>query len=341
MTTEAQQAAPETGPMTLDQFTAALDAEQAAASAPAEEEDDAPAPGAEPVEAEAEAPEAEVEEPDAEEEPEAEAAPIPDPPQSWSKEDREAWAELTPKAREVVLKREADRDKAIAGFAQKTSEAVKVIQTLAQQTQDIAHLATTEFERKWGKGEEGEVDWPELARLARQYPDQYDFNSTRAAFEAERADLRRANEAAAKQSELAHRTFLAEEGQKLTTLEPELVDAKDGQARRQKTFEHLKERGFPQELFANISALELSVAYDAMRWRESQKAAKAATLVPRKNPAAPAAKAVKPAGSGEAASPQRTLQGLSQRLTNSGKLDDFVALMDAEEAARARKAPRR
>ena len=106
-----------------------------------------------------------------------------------------------------------------------------------------------------------------------------------------------------------------------------------------KTFEHLKERGFPQELFANISALELSVAYDAMRWRESQKAAKAAAAMPRKNIAAPSAKPVKPSA-GEAPSPQRTLQGLSQKLTNSGRMDDFVALMDAEEAQRAKKQAR-
>lgn len=342
MTTETQ-SAPETGPISLDQFASMMTAEQeAAAKPPVEEEEEQP-------EAEAAAPEGDqVEEPEPEpelevdaeeEEPEAPTEPIPDPPQSWSKEDREGWDALTPKAREVVLRREKERDTAVSQAVQKASEAVKAVQSLSERTNEIAHLAVTDFERRWGKGEEGTVDWVKLAQLTRQYPDQYDYASTRAQFEAERTELKRATAEASEQSALAQRAFLADEAQKLATLEPELVDADKGQTRRQKTFDHLEKRGFPKELFPNISALELSVAYDAMRWREAQANAKAAAAVPRKNPTAPASKVVRPSGDG-GASPQRNLQALSQKLTKSGKLDDFVNLMNAEEEQRARKARR-
>ena len=336
MSTEAQ-AAPETGPMTLDQFTAALDAEQAADNAPVEEEDEAPDQenaAAEGGDVEEEAVEATDEGDD--EEQEAEAAPIPDPPQSWAKDDHEAWKELTPKAREVVLRREQQNIKAMADVHQKVSQATKTVQALASQTEHIAHLADDTFEKRWQEKSKGPIQWAQLARTM----DPLEYQALRADYETEKAERDEAQALAAKQSELARRTFLAEQSQALAEIEPELVDAKDGKTRREKTFAHLAERGFPAEVLQDISALELSIAYDAFRWRESQKAAKAAAALPRKTAPASHAKPVKPAGSGEA-SPQRNLQALSHKLTNSGKLDDFVALMDAEEAAKAKKPARR
>ena len=102
-TEQTSPAAAPSGPISLDQFVAEMDAEQAApAVEDVGEEDDAPVEAA----ADEEAP-AEIEEPEFEDEEEPEAAPIPDPPVSWSKEDREGWAELTPKAREIVLRRES------------------------------------------------------------------------------------------------------------------------------------------------------------------------------------------------------------------------------------------
>jgi hypothetical protein len=339
-TEQTTPAAAPSGPISLDQFVAEMDAEQAAPAV--EEEDDTEAP--EPVEAateseaEEEAPEIEA---DAEEdEPEAPAEPIPDPPQSWSKEDHEAWAELTPKAREVVLRREKDRDAAVSKAMQQATEVSKGLQALASQTQNIAHLATSEFERKWGRGEEGEIDWVKLARLSREDPQNYDYTSTRAEFESERLELKQAQAAAAQQAELADRTYLAEQMKELERIAPELLDPKEGKARREKVTSYLIDAGFAPEVLRNISAVELKIAWKAARFDEMEAKAKQAATAPRRNPVATPAKPVRPAGSGDA-SPQRNLQGLSQRLTNSGKLDDFVALMDAEQAQAAAKAKRR
>ena len=340
METTTPAAAP-SGPITLDQFVAEMDAEQAAPAV--EEEEEAAPEGAAQIEAGAEEEAAaEIEEPEAaeEDEPEAPQEPIPDPPQSWSKEDREAWSELTPKAREVVLRREKDRDAAVSKAMQQASEVSKAVQRLAEETTQIAHLATSEFERKWGKGEEGNIDWVQLAHLSRQYPDQYDYVSTRAEFERERTDLREAQRQSAHKSELAHRAFIAEQSQELQRIAPELVDPKEGPARRTKVFAYLTDAGFPPEVLKDISAIELKIAWKAARFDEMEAKAKQAATAPRRNPIAAPAKPVRPAGNGDA-SPQRNLQGLSQRLTNSGKLDDFVALMDAEQAQAALKAKRR
>lgn len=336
-------AAAPSGPITLDQFVAEMDAEQAAPAV--EEEDEAAAPNpdnAAPEGGDVEDEEAQEIEADAEDEDEDEEQlePVPDPPQSWSKEDRDAWAELTPKAREVVLRREKDRDAAVSKAMQQASEVAKGLQSLADQTQSIAHLATTEFERKWGRGDEGHIDWVKLAQLSRQYPDEYDYASTRAEFEHERQELKRAQAAAHQQAELAHRTFIAEQSQELQRLAPELVDPKEGPARRTKVFSYLKDAGFAPEVLKDISAIELTIAWKAARFDEMEAKAKQAATAPRKNPVAPPTKPVRPAGSGEA-SPQRNLQALSQKLTKSGKLDDFVALMEAEQAQVARKQAKR
>lgn len=334
--------APASGSLSLDQFVAELTAEQEAAANPVEEEEKAPNPDnalAEGDDAEEGAPE--IEEPDADEgEDDETAAPIPDPPQSWSKEDREAWSELTPKAREVVLRREKDRDTAVSKAMQQVSQATKAVQHLADETTRIAHLATSEFERKWGKGEEGEIDWVKLAQLTRQYPQEYDYASTRAEFERERLDLREAERQAVKKTELARSTFLAEQAQELEKIAPELMHPKDGKARREKVFSYLSEQGFAPEVLQDISAIELKIAWKAARFDEMEAKAKQAATAPRRNPIASPTKPVRPAGNGDA-SPQRNLQALSQKLTKSGKLDDFVALMNAEEEQKARKQAKR
>jgi len=342
-TEQTTPAAAPSGPITLDQFVAEMDAEQAAPAAEEEEDQAAPNPdnaAPEGGDVEEEAPEVEALAEEEEEAPEAPPEPIPDPPQSWSKEDHEAWAELTPKAREVVLRREKDRDAAVSKAMQQATEVSKGLQALASQTQNIAHLATSEFERKWGRGEEGEIDWVKLARLSREDPQNYDYTSTRAEFESERLELKQAQAAAAQQAELADRTYLAEQMKELERIAPELLDPKEGKARREKVTSYLIDAGFAPEVLRNISAVELKIAWKAARFDEMEAKAKQAATAPRRNPVATPAKPVRPAGSGDA-SPQRTLQGLSQRLTNSGKLDDFVALMDAEQAQAAAKAKRR
>ena len=334
------------GPITLDQFAEELTREQEeAAKAPqAEAETDAPT---EPTEAAADDEEPAVEdagdeadEVEAEAEEESEPEPIPDPPQSWSKEDREAWADLTPKAREVVLRREKDRDTAVAKFAQQTTEAVKAVQAIAQRTQEIETLATDAFEAKWQEKTKGPISWSNWLAQAQSQDEFQQIMLQKAQYDAEKADLERAKKYAEEQSELSYRAFIAEQSQELPKVAPELADPEKGAERRAKVFKHLEERGFPPEVLKHVSAIELAVAYDAMRFREMDAKAKTQAAAPRKTQPTPPAKPVKPTGTGSV-SPQRNLQALSQKLTKTGTLDAFVELMNAEEDLRARKQGKR
>lgn len=329
------------GPITLDQFAAELVAEQQpdneAAAQKEEDEEETPEvaeeSGAEELEAEADS--------DEEEAAATETPEIP-PPRSWSAEDRAAWAALTPEARAVVAKREADRDRAVSIAATKVAELGKQVQAYASQVEELAALGASAFAERWGEDTQPPIDWSAALRGARTDQEFDEITRQKAMYDAERTEVERASRAAAEQSKAAHAAFLAEEGEKLPTLAPELCDPKTGDARRKAVAEFLVARGIEPEALKFASAAELaiaSLALDGLKYREAQKQAKVAAAAPRKNPTVSPAKPVRASGVGDA-SPQRNLQALSQRLTKSGRLDDFVALELAEQEQKARKKAR-
>lgn len=271
----------------------------------------------------------EVDEPDAEAEDDPE--PIPEPPVSWSKEDREGWAELTPKAREIVLRREADRDKAVSQAVQKASEATKAVQILSEQTNQIAHLATDAFERKWQEKAQGPIQW---AALARQM-DPAEYQALHAEYEADKIEVDRAAKAAAEQSKLARGAFLTEEWKKLEQIAPELTDPKEGHARREKVASYLIEQGIPGEAVGDASAIEWKIAWKAMRFDMMEAKAKEQSALPRKNPAVAQAKPVRPAAGGDP-SPTRTLQAAMTTLSKTGTVDAAVAALQAQREANSK-----
>ena len=329
MTTPQENAA-DSGALSIDQFAATLDAEAAEpAAAVAEEEEEQAEPeleAEEEVEAFADDEEEVVEE--------EEAEPIPDPPASWSKEDREAWDELTPKARDAVLRRAAEDRKAISEASNKAAGALRAVQELSQQTQQIAHLAVDAFELKWKEKTEGQIPWAQWARQM----DPQEYQALRAEYDADVKQRDDAKSAAQQQSHIARSAFYAEEGKKLVELAPDLADQKEGPARRQKVATFLTERGIPQEALEMISATELSIAYDAYRYREMQARAKERAALPRKNPTS-TAKAVPVGGAaaGAHSSTSRDLAVANTRLTKTGSIDALVGVFNAEDAAKARK----
>jgi hypothetical protein len=328
------------GPLSLDEFVAMENAEAAEPEADLEEEaadasaDDEPE---EEVEASAED-DGETEE----EEPEEIAEPEIPAPQSWSKEDAEAWAKLTPEARAIVAKREADRDRAVAHAVQKASEAGKQVQAAAQQLQEFARLGADAFEQKWQEKTQGPIDWAAALRGARDDAEFDAITRNKALYDAERTEVERAKAAAAERNTEALQAFRAAEVQKLPELAPELCDPKTGLKRVEAVVEFLNTRGFGDAI-AHVSAAELSIAslaLDGLKYREAQSAAQKQAAIPRKNPVSQA-KAV-PGSTGQGvASPQRTLQVASQKLTKSGSLNDLVELFNAEDAQKARKGARR
>jgi hypothetical protein len=311
----------------------AEDAEEQVETVDGEAEEELEASDSSAEDDEGEAEEEETEEPS---EPE-----IP-PPVSWSKEDAATWAELTPAARAIVARREADRDRAVAQAMQKASEAGKQVQTAAAQLQEFAKLGADAFEQKWQEKSQGPIDWAAALRNARDDAEFDAITRNKALYDAEKAEVEQAKAAAAERDAEALQAFRAAEVQKLPELAPELCDPKTGLKRVEAVVEFLSTRGFG-DVIARASAVELSIAslaLDGLKYREAQSAASKQAAIPRKNPTSHAKPVPGATGQG-AASPQRVLQAVSQRATKTGAISDMVALFDAEDAQKARKGVRR
>lgn len=333
------QTSPTDGPLSIDGAAGALAAAREQASGEPPKQEKAAPPDYEPANVEAEAEEPEGEEVEAateEEAPEAEAeeeapsaAPAIEPPRSWSKEDREAWAKVPREVQEIVAKREADRDKAINVATSQAGQLGAVLRDMNAKYETLASGLKNDWHRRWG-----DVDWPRMA--AEWSPE--DYNRTRAQAEQEWADYQAA-EAERKRVEVAARqSFLAEETKRLAEISPELADPEKGKERRQKTADYLVKQGFEASILGDISAVELTIAHKAMLWDEAQAEAKRKAALPRKATPQPAAKAIKPSGQG-AVSPQRELQGLETKLTKVGKGGSLSAAYDvAAELMAARRA---
>lgn len=276
---------------------------------------------------------------DIEEEPETPAAPEIPPPQSWAKDDHEAWAALTPEARAVVAKREADRDKAVSQAVQKATEASKQVQQYASQMAQFAHLGASAFEAKWQEGAKGPIRWDLALSEAQTEEDFNHITRNKALYDAEKAEVERAIKLATEQEQSAHKAFLAEESEKLPKMAPELADPKTGPARRQAVAGFLMDQGFEASDLRFLSAAELkiaSLALDGLRYREAVNKARGKAkdgLKPSPTNAKPG-KAIAPGAQSSTPSKGRALQGLEAKLTRSGHLDDAVSLLVAREKVR-------
>jgi hypothetical protein len=331
-----------TGHLTVEQGVQALMApvvehEEEASAESVEEE----APALEGAEPEDESAEEESGEETESEEGEEEGERLP-PPTSWAAEDHDAWNALTPAAQAVVAKREADRDRAVAIAAQKAAEVGKTVKGIADRYEAVAAQITDDVGRakaswqaKWGN-----VDW---VRAGREL-DPQEFNAYRAQAEDEKEQIlayeahqNRVVEDAKKASQLARTAFIEEEARKLHEKMPELVDPKEGPARRQKVASYLLESytSFTPELLLDASADELIIAEKARRWDESQAVAKKQAALPRKATTPP--KAIAPGGLQGISQTRRNEAALSARLTKSGSPEDAVALL----LARSQKAAKR
>lgn len=259
-------------------------------------------------------------------EPEAPKEPEIPPPVSWSKDDAATWAALTPEARAVVAKREADRDRAVSLAMQEKAAALKELNEISAELQEWAPKALQIFQDRW---QGATPEW--WAQLAQQDPQQY--WTLKAQFDAEREQAGKLQAEAARTQEASHRAFLAEEAKKLAEVAPELVDPKMGEARRKAVAEFLVQNGIEPDALSYASAAELkiaSLALDGMKWREAQAKARAkASEAPKQQPAPTRpARPIAPATSG-IPSKGRELQGLEARLTKTGSLDAAVDLLMA------------
>lgn len=312
-------------PMTFDAAVASLIPAEApvdAAEPPPEDEpqqqtEEIPAESqaetaSEPEEATAEGEQQETEEPE---------APALDPPALWDDAGKEAFANLPREYQETILaqvgKQASNASKAIeqAAEARKAAEghASKVTQ-LADALNGFLPKAMETFKGRWDG-----VDWTTLA----QQLDPQQYQIARAQYDAERQQLEQVQAATQQAEQLAYAQHVKQVETDLPNVAPDLADPKDGNARLQKVFAFLNARGYQPDRLKHVTAEDLALAYDAMRWREAQANAKTATKPPPK----PAAPVVKPTAAQSGTTQQRAAQLAKNRFAQTRSIDDAVALL--------------
>lgn len=261
-------------------------------------------------------------------------------PHWWAAEAKASFANLPPELQTVVLEQEKNRDRAISQAQQKATEAAKLADIARSASEAKATEITQFLERanavlpaaeaahksKWDN-----IDW---VRWAHEDPAAYTAN--RAIFEAETAQLQQlvaakqtADGIAEKQRQdeaaKTHQEWAQGEAAKLATLVPDFVDPKEGKTRIDATVSFAKSAGFTAEQINNADASLYALAYDAMRWRQAQAAAKP----PSKPAPTPARPALRPPAAQATTSTQRSATEAMTRLTKSGSTDDAVRALQA------------
>lgn len=287
--------------------------ETAPANQPASDEGDAGEP--EPVEAE------------------ATAAPAIDPPASWTAEAKTRFAKLDPDTQGYIVERETERERAVNLAKQEASNTAKSID--AEKAQIASERARYGETLKYmvdnavlidpvlrnGRT----VDW---AKLAAEDPAAY--VQQWAAYQQREAQLQATQQEVARVQFHSAQQQITDAAKELAGVIPEWSDDAKWKATSAKIGEYLNEIGVPKERWAGIenrqvlNSSELRVVYDAMKWREFQKA-KAAVPAKKVTEAAPKTVAPKTTTTKTSASPQVA------RLKNLA-IDSTLSLRDRARA---------
>ncbi|WP_143066871.1 hypothetical protein [Sphingobium sp. YR768] len=220
---------------------------------------------------------------------EEEAAAEPDavaPPHSWSKEDKEAWAELTPKAQAIVARREAERDRFVQ---QKSVEAATTRNQVANEAREIiVKMHEDHAEKLATYARMISPQAPDEKLLYSNDPDAViTYQRQMAAYQRAQgqqqslhqqiAQARAAAESEREQSQQAER---ASDAQRLREQLPEWFDPSSGPKLQQRLQAIGAELGYPPELMAEASSTDILALHRAAE--KFDKAAKYDALMARK-----------------------------------------------------------
>jgi len=269
-------------------------------------------------------------------EPEAPEAPI-EPPQFWSAEAKSRFRDVPRDVQEIILAQEQSRNAFTSKAAQEASEKGKAAETerarLVQFNEQLGKLlpvAEQTFADRWAN-----VDWVQLTEsLGAEQATKLKFQH-----DAEQQQLASLQQAQAQTQKAAFDEYVKAEAAKLPSLCPELVDAKEGPARRQALGKYLSEAGIPAQAINGASAMELALAWKAQQWDLAQAKAKSlATKQPAK-PTAAAAQAKpapsKPGASVASLSTQTAALAEAEKAFNANpSIENSVRLQLAQERAR-------
>ncbi|WP_269715772.1 hypothetical protein [Caulobacter sp. NIBR2454] len=257
-----------------------------------------------------------------------EAVELKEPPKYWTKEAKAEFAKLPPALQEVVLAQEGPREEAAAKAKE---EAKKVRETadaeiakvtaLGEALSDFLPTAVARYNNKWK-----DVDWAATH-------EQLGADKTlklRLQMEEETHELEQLQAAQAEANQTARLAARRADFEFLKTNAPHLADEKTGPAKRKEIVEYaVKAFGLDPAAAAGASAINFILAEKAMLYDRAQAAA---AKKPKPAPA-PAKPAVRPSGTPERTSQQRSVEQHAARLNKTGSVDDAVALLKAQRRA--------
>lgn len=279
-------------------------------------------------------------------EPEAEAGPAVEPPPFWKPEHKEVFAKLPAEAQEAIKAYDQQREATVRGSMLQAAEARKSFDAqaaelakLAPQVAAVADEAQAMFERPV----EGLTDsqgnaikpmpWSQIDFDAWHKQDPLAASVAWTRFQSETATLARikaASQVSQKQAQdQAFGAYIADQTQALQVLNPDLAS---DPGKRAAIGKHLIERGYTPDVLRGIGALDLDVAYDAMRWRELQARAKTAPRAGAQPPrtAQAQSRTVRPSAAVPAVpSQKRAATEAANRFAQTGNIDDAVAALNA------------
>jgi hypothetical protein len=279
---------------------------------------------------------------------EPEATPPIEPPRFWTAEAKERFASLPRETQEYIAEREQARDTEVRRSQNEAAEKLKGLTAKeqaaeqARQQYEAALPALLEAMQSQAANDFPDIQsMADVERLAREdFPryamwDAHQKKLAAVAQETQAVQHRQAQEVSQRWQE-----FAGKQDQLMTEQVPELADPERAPKLRESAINVLRDRGFTDteltELYEGKRGVSLRdhriqlLVLDAVRWREAQAKAKAATTRPVPPVQRPGAS--QPRSSAADAE----IQALKTKLDKSGSLRDAAALRAAQSRAARR-----
>jgi hypothetical protein len=271
-----------------------------------------------------------------EDEAEEEEAPATPMPTSWSKEDAKAWAALTPEAQSVVVRREAERDKFVRETGRKAAETRHTVENEARQV--LARQAEAHAAALTVYAQQFQANPPDQSLLYTGNPDDVlVYHRQDAAYRAAAAQQHQLQQAVAQAQQQAlevrsqaNSQDLAVDAERLKEQLPEWFDTSSGPKLKQELQSIGSELGYPVELMAEASSVDILALKKAADWKA--KADKFDKLVSKRMETVRAAKGL-PKMARPGATPGRGAQAAQASSRRTDALQSFGETRSGSAAA--------
>ena len=247
-------------------------------------------------------------------------------PQSWDAAERAVFATLSPEAQQVIAARDAEANKAVSRAQTTASEAAKraeaEVQSVTQlraATEQVLNRVAETIKGKWDN-----VDWQAWAQS-----DPAAYVAGKAQFDAENLHLAQLQAAHQAQQAVELRAFQAQKMERIKTEAPALVDPDKGPTRVAALEKYLESNGISRDIFHTLDAFTIGLAYKGYLYDQAMK--KRGTPPPAPTRATP-----RPGAAAPVRSQQRATAEVQHRFSQTGSVDDAVALLMTRQSKNAR-----